>query len=538
MLFILGSGFRRNDVHRLARRLSLVLLFLCLLGFAASASAATLWQAWQAARAHDPEFRAAKAALVKARTQKPAAIASLLPQVNTSLARSYDNNSSNGPQYFGGSGILPVSQASNTGTSLWQIELDQPLFDWAAIKNMQAANLDVAAAAATYQSTLDKLAAKVTQAYLNVLGARAALDATRETVKGFAEQSREADARYHAGTTGVIGADAARAGLESARGQLLAARQALTAADNALAALTGGVRPGRQATLPNHYRVSVAGAQKDWLDRALADNPRLAAARLGSQADAKRIGAADSGYMPTISLALIHNQQIQSGNASYSTPGQVVPTPADLNATGNEIAVKLSWNIFAGGATRAKVSKARAQADQSRADAATTRLDVKREVKTRYAALLVDAQRLKTLRGAVTAARNAVQATTRGVSAGVRTQNELVTQRERLLSAEQALNLAISQAVEDEIALAQVSGTLTDKRLRAISRKLAITSPAASTVHSPLPAGEGQGESESLLDASHNAASPHTRIPTFSQREKENSANKSNHVSKPTGVNP
>src|SRR5699024_8156847 len=121
-----------------------VLIFVCLLGFAAQAPAATLWQAWQAARSHDPEFRAAKAALVKARTQKPHALSLLLPQVNGSLARLYDNNSSNGPQYFGGNGILPVSQASNTGTSVWQIELDQPLFDWAAIKNMEAANLDVA----------------------------------------------------------------------------------------------------------------------------------------------------------------------------------------------------------------------------------------------------------------------------------------------------------------------------------------------------------------------------------------------------------
>src|SRR5699024_9355014 len=116
---------------------------------------------------------------VKARTQKPHALSLLLPQVNGSLARLYDNNSSNGPQYFGGNGILPVSQASNTGTSVWQIELDQPLFDWAAIKNMEAANLDVAAAAATYQSTLDELAAKVTKAYVDVLAARAALDATR-----------------------------------------------------------------------------------------------------------------------------------------------------------------------------------------------------------------------------------------------------------------------------------------------------------------------------------------------------------------------
>lgn len=501
----------------------LALLLLCLLGFSANASAASLWQAWQAARAHDPEFRTAAAALAKARTDKPSALSALLPQINGSLGRNYDNDSSKSLQFYGQNQILPVSQASNTGTTNWQIELDQPLFDWAAIKNLEAANLDVASAAANYQATLDKLAVKVTTTYLNVLAARAALSATRETVKGFAEQSREANARYHAGTTGVIGADAARAGLESARGELLAARQSLTAAENALAALTGGPRPAAGATLPANYAAGVAGTQNAWLDRALADNPRLAAARLGARADAKRIGAADSGYLPNISLALIHNQQIQSGTASYSYPGTLELTPADYNGTGNEIAVKLSWNFFAGGATHAKVAKARAQADQSGAEAATTRLDVAREVKTRYAALLVDAQRLKTLRAGVAAARDAVKATTRGVSAGVRTEDDLVTQRERLLSAEQARNLAIATAVQDEIALARVSGTLTDARLHQLSRNLA-AAPIAQTAGAAVPAaisspspstGEGRGEGDNQLIPPRGA----TRHPPSSAKE-------------------
>ncbi|MGH8274164.1 MAG: TolC family protein [Gammaproteobacteria bacterium] len=474
--------------HSLTR---LALLLFCLLGFGVNASAATLWQAWQAARAHDPEFKSAFAALAKARAAKPGALALLLPQINGSLSRVYNNNANEGPEYFGQNQILPVTQSSNTGTTNWQIELDQPLFNWSAIKNLQAADLDAAAAAATYQHTLAQLAVKVTTAYLNVLSASASLSATRETVKGFAEQSREANARYRAGTTGVIGADSARAGLESARGELLAARQQYTAAEDALEALTGGPLPGAQSTLPTNYRVTLADTQTAWLDRALADNPRLAAARLGARADSKRIGAADAGYLPNVSLVLIHNQQIQSGSASYSTPGQVIPTPADYDATGNEIALQLNWNFFAGGATRAKVNQAQAQADQSAADAATTRLDVEREVKTRYAALLIDSQQLKTLRSAVAASRDAVQATTRGVKAGVRSEDDLVTQRERLLAAEQSLNAAIATAVQDEIALARVTGTLTDMRLHQISRNLsaAISSPSPLT-------GEGRGEGE------------------------------------------
>ena len=473
----LAFGWHRIRSWTIARFAASIL---CLLGFSVNSHAATLWQIWQAAKTHDPAFQAAKATLAKARAAQPDALSALLPHVDGSLSRTYYNASRRGPEYFGQNQILPVSQATNTHTTSWQMKLDQPLFDWSAIKNLQAADLDVAAAAATYQDTLSGLAAKVTTDYINVLQAQATLDATRATVKGFAEQSRQANARYNAGMTGVIGADAARAGLESARGQLLAARQQFMAAQNTLQAVTGGLLPDRGVTLPTHYRVKLSGDQGSWLDRALKDNPRLAAARLSARADNHRIGAAESGYLPNVSLALIHNQQIQSGTSSYSIPGQVVPTPADYNGTGNQIALQLTWNFFSGGATRARVAKAEAQADRSDADATSTRLDVTREIKTRYAALEIDAQRLKTLRAAVVAARDAVQATTRAVPAGVRTEDDLVTQRERLLAAQQALNEAVAGAITDEIALARTSGTLSGERLRSLSRNLARAPVSAS----------------------------------------------------------
>ena len=467
---------------------------LCLLGFSVNGHAATLWQIWQAAKTHDPAFQSAASTLAKVKAAKPEALSALLPHINGSLSRTYYNASSKGPEYFGQNQILPVSQATNTGTTGWQLRLSQPLFDWSAIKNLEAADLDAAAAAATYQDALSRLAVKVTTDYLNVLSARATLEATQATVKGFAEQSREANARYNAGTTGVIGADAARAGLETARGELLAARQQLTAARNTLQSLTGGLLPGARSVLPTRYKVQVASSETRWLKRALQDNPRLAAARLSARADNHRVGAADSGYLPNISLSVIHSQQIQSGASSYSIPGQVVPTPADYNATGNQIALQLSWNFFSGGATRAKVEKAQAQADQSTAVAASTRLDVTREIKTRYAALQIDSQRLVTLRAAVAAARDAVQATTRGVPAGVRTEDDLVTQRERLLAAQQALNDAVATAITDEISLARASGTLSDARLHALSENL-VRTPAATTESSSLQA-QSKGDNE------------------------------------------
>lgn len=438
----------------------------------AAAHGQTLWQAWQAAAAHDPEFRAARAALRAAQAAHPQALAALLPQLGAGANRTFDNQSSSGPQFYG-SQIVPLESSANTRATGWQVQLTQTLFDWSAIKNLQAADLDAAAAAATYQSTFAGLASKVANAYLGVLSAQANLAVAEGTAKAFAEQYRQAEARYKAGLSGIIGAESSQAALASAQADVLDARKQFDAARNTLAALTGAPAGGAFPRLPLDYPVTAAGSMDDWLGRAYTHNPALAAAKLTARADAARIGAADSGYIPTLSLALTHSHYSQSGTSDYAVPGNSVRTPAAELSSDNTIELQLSWSIFSGGATRAAVERAGANADQAAADAATTRLDVEREVKTRYAAIANDSDVIARLRTAVTAARAAVAATERAVPAGVRTEDDLVTQRERLFTAQTGLDAAVAAAVQDQIALARAAGELTPERIRALSAKLA-----------------------------------------------------------------
>lgn len=449
-----------------------------------TAKAQTLWQVWQAAQQHDPEFQAARAALAAAQAAHPEALAALLPQLTASANRTVDNQSSSGPEFYG-SQIVPVSQSANTRATDWQLQLSQALFDWSAIKNVEAAGLDAASAAATYQSALATLAQKVVNAYLGVLGAQANLAATEATAKAFAEQYRQANARYRAGLSGIIGADASQAALATAEADVLDARQQLTAALATLSSLTVEPAVGRFPPLPLDYHIRVSGTENDWRAKALSGNPELAAARLTARANEARVGAAESDYLPNVSLALTHSHYSESGSSDYAVPGSAVVSPAAQISSDNTIALELSWNFYSGGATRARVGQARATADESAANAATTRLDIARQVQTDYAALDVDAAVIVRLRAAVKAARDAVTATEKAVPVGVRTEDDLVIQRERLLTTEQQLDSAVTTSIQDQIALARAAGELTPGRIQSLSERLVHTKPPTTSTTSP-----------------------------------------------------
>jgi len=173
-------------------------LAMALIAPAQACHATSLWQAWLLAKAHAPALQQAEATLEQAHAAHSAALAQLLPALNLNASRVVDNQSSSGPEFYGSS-IVTVSQAANTRTDGWDLQLSQPLFDWHAIQNLSAADYSEAAGVANAEAARQTLIATLTQDYLSVLNAQAQLAATREAQDGFATQAFEAQARYQAG---------------------------------------------------------------------------------------------------------------------------------------------------------------------------------------------------------------------------------------------------------------------------------------------------------------------------------------------------
>ncbi len=456
-----------------------------LLLVAQAAHATTLWQVWQLAKLHAPALEQAEATLEQAHATHSAALAQLLPALNLNASHIVDNQSSNGPQFYG-SGIVPVSQASNTRTNGWDLQLSQSLFDWHAIQNLSAADYSEAAGVASAEATRQTLMATLTQDYLAVLNAQAQLGATREAQDGFATQAIQAAARYKAGLSGIIGTDETQAALAQAQAETLAAEQAFKQARRQLDTDAGVHISGPFPDLPANLTLSLpAGVNRSaYVQRALSQNPTLAAARLSQTSAGHALSATRAGYLPSVSLVLSHQRNFVIGSSDFSVPGSAVTSPATQDASQNMIGLQLSWAIFSGGATSAAAQAAEAQQRSADASARTAELSIVSQVSNALDGLVSAQKRVRQLQTGVASAQAAVTATAAAVSKGLNTEQNLVIARQTLLTLETDYAQAVVDLVNNRVALEQSLGTLTPDLLSQLSSKIGRASADALTDNS------------------------------------------------------
>lgn len=465
----------------------LPLLAATLFSVANPCCATTLSEVWRLAKAHAPALEKADATLEQARAAHSKALAQLLPALNLNASRVFDNQSASGPQFYG-SDIVTVSQAANTRTNGWELKLNQPLFDWNAIQNLSAADYGEAAGVANAQAARQALMAALARDYLAVLNAQAQLAATREAQNGFATQAMQAEARYKAGVSGIIGADETRAALAQAQSETLAAEQALKQARRQLDTDVGTHVSGSFPDLPARLTLKLPEGRtpESYLHEALDQNPALAAARLNWRSAGHALSATRGGYLPTVSLVLSHQRGFVIGNTDFSAPSTTVTSPATRDSSQNVLGLQLSWAIFSGGATHAASEAAEASQRSADASLRTTLLTVKGQVSNALDGLTSNQQRVQQLQTGVVSAQSAVTATAAAVAKGLRSEQDLVIARQTLLTLKTGYASAVVDLVTSRLALAQALGQLTPEVLTQVSNKFgaATAAPAAKSAPS------------------------------------------------------
>lgn len=459
-------------------RLLILLAAILLYGVLRPCSATTLAEVWQLAEQHAPALEQVEATLEQAHATHSDALAQLLPALNLNANRVVENQAANGPQFYG-SDIVNVNQAANTRTNGWELQLSQPLFDWNAIQSLSAADYTEAAGVARAEAARQALMVTIAQDYLAVLSAQALLNASRDAQTGFSTQAFQAEARYKAGLSGIIGSDETKAALAQAQAETLAAGQALKQARRQLDTDAGTHISGPFPALPTDFvlPLPLGTDAQDYLQQALSQNPTLAAARLERHSADHALSAAHSGYLPTVSLSLSHQRNFVTGNTDFSAPGTTVTSPATQDASQNVIGLNFSWAIFSGGATSAAARLAQAQLRSADASARTAELTLAAQLNNALDGITSNQQSVQQLQSGVAAARSAVTATAAAVSKGLSTEQNLVIARQALLSLEVSYAGAITNLVNSRLALAQALGALTPELLAQVSAKLSDQTP-------------------------------------------------------------
>jgi outer membrane protein len=418
------------------------LLFIAAL-LPAFAQAENLLDVYAQARAADPVLAGAAARQGMAGQDAVIARARLLPQWNLSAAELRSRPDE-------GSGRQLSSQISQT------------VFDLGRLRDWDAADAQARAQDALYRAAEQELCARVANAYFGMLSAQASLDTAEANESAFTAQVEQAKARFDSGLSASADLEQARAYAGLARTGTVAARQAWLDAREAVAEITGRL-PERLAPLASELPAlppSPTSAEA-WVERGLALNPELSAARLQLESAESSLASARAGHLPTVSFTVDTNRLRGTG----------LFAPTDPRTT-SQLGLTLNIPLFAGGATQAATRKASLARDAQREQLETERRALTREVRGEYEAVLGAVQQIEAGRASVVAADKALESTRAGQQLGTRTMTDLLLGIQTQAQARNAEAQARHRYVLAMLLLQRAAGSLGENELAAVNQLL------------------------------------------------------------------
>ncbi|MCZ2439522.1 MAG: TolC family outer membrane protein [Burkholderiales bacterium] len=394
-------------------------------GAAFPARAMTLNEAFDAALAHDAQYRAALYDRDSAQQGVPIARAQLLPQASLS----YSTGEVEGTRSFPNASDQEVTARLQYRSPQAALSLRMPLFNYEAWSRLDQAQAQARGADESLRARGLDLVDRLVQAYLQLVEARAVLALNAAEVLALEEQHRRTEHRLRLGEGTRTDVAQALAELELARVRQAEAHERLALGMARLQRLTGRT-PAFVNDVPPDFAPQAVPLTtlRDQTEQALADSPavRMRLAALDSARFAVRRNQA--GHLPRVDAVA---SVTRSRNESL----------ANLDQTSRlfSVGVQLSVPLFNGGGVDASVRQAELDAARAaedlRAEQDNLRVELRRLLQSADAA----AQRTQALRKAVAASEVALEGATRALAAGLGTQSDVLVARSRLLSARRDL---------------------------------------------------------------------------------------------------
>lgn len=301
----------------------------------------------------------------------------------------------------------------------------------AATSEAEAARVDAA------QARL-MLTTGIASAYADLAGYYRALDVASDAVRVRSASADLSGARARAGLENQASQRQAESRAASARADVAALDEAIATTRNRIAALVGaGPDRGQSIARPQMARQALdlpTGAGIDLIGR----RPDIVAARLRSEAAAKRIDVARADFYPNISLsALVGLQSLGLSNlfdagSEYGNGGAAISLP-----------------IFEGGRLSGRYRGARADYDTAVATYNRTLIGALRDVADIVASRAATARQLAGRRDALAAAAEASKLAGLRYRAGLANQIEQLTAEDSMV----ALSRAVAELEARELAL-------------------------------------------------------------------------------------
>lgn len=372
-----------------------------------------------------PDLRSAQAKLRQSRATRDLAVANLYPSLGVSAGAT---RSRTGVE-AGGSNQSQTLYTAGFDAS-WEPSIFGGLRDAAT-----GAEADVAAMAATLESTRASLAAEVALEYVSLRASQQRLGIAHANVASQAETLQIAEWRELAGLVTALDVAQARTNLEQTRASIPALENSRAAAENRLALLTGRP-PGSLRELLREIRPLPAAPETIAVGipaDTLRQRPDVQAAELTLKAEIARTAEREADRYPTLTL---------SGSLGWKALGLSALSGSD--GLVRSLAASLATTLFDGGRIRSRIAVQNAVQEQALIAWEKSVLTALEDVENAMSAYATGRERTEARRRAAASAATAAELARAQYQAGLADfQNVLETER-TLLTAQD--NLASANA--------------------------------------------------------------------------------------------
>lgn len=414
--------------------------------FSLQISAADLQDIYQLAVQKDPTVLRAAATRDAAALRIDVSRATLLPNVTATAGFGRDDSSSHS---------LDAPNASSAS-----ISLNQTLFNWGDWKRLSRAEQVALQLQTVYDSEMQNLIVRVTDAYFNVLGASDDLGFAQAEKRAIERQLEQTKQRFAVGLTAITDVHEAQAQYDSAVAREIAAENELENTREFLREITGQYHEDLALLNTDKFspgRPSPSNVQ-DWVTLAQDYNLTLKGQRVLLDIADQDIELARTGHYPTLGL----NAKLGTGKVSGFERGD-----------SSSIGIALNVPVYSGGGTSAGVEVAKANYVEVSQTLELNHRAVIRQVRSSFNGVNAQISSIRALEQAVVSAESALNATEAGFEVGTRTIVDVLQSTRNLFEARRNLSNARYTYIVTMLQLKQAAGNLSEQDLLAINQALA-----------------------------------------------------------------
>jgi outer membrane protein len=422
-------------------------------GFTSTAYAQNLLEVYELALQNDPVLKQVHASQLAIGESKNQSVAKFLPNISATGVSNLNRLTNNRATYQG-SGVQDYSDNNFT------VNLTQPLFHWEHWIQLSQSDNQIAQAEADYQTELQKMMVKITEAYFNILSAQDNLDFTFSEKQAIARQLEQAKQRFAIGLIDITEVHQAQAAFDRVIANEI---EASNNVDNQKEALTAII--GDQNLVLNNLGESIPLARpvpddiSAWSDSAELGNFSIISAFNQMEFSRKSIDLQRNGHLPQLDLI--------ASLGEYTTTSKF-----GLQGSTEIVGVRLNLPLFEGGAVNSRTQQASYKFEQAKENLTAIKRAIKRQVKDAYRGITTSISRVLALKTAVNSAEIALLATEAGFAIGVRTLVEVLDEQKNLYRDKRDYSRIRYDYLLNSIKLKQAASNLGPQDLEQINRLL------------------------------------------------------------------